>query len=220
MAQSWSKGLQVFTGIVSDVGSVAAVEQRNDVSRLRIRCAYEPAGIAIGASIACAGVCMTVVACGAGDGGGAVIEVDAAPETLRLTTVGAWREGTRVNLERSLKLGDELGGHLMAGHVDAVARIGSRQDMGDAVRFGFVTPDGFSRFIAPKGSVALDGTSLTINRVDGDMFDCLIVPHTLDVTTWRDRRPGDVVNLEVDTIARYVARLVAADHMIDGGANP
>ncbi len=108
----------------------------------------------------------------------------------------------------------------MAGHVDGVARISSRQDLGEAVRFGFVTPDGLARFIAPKGSLALDGTSLTINRVDGDTFDCLIVPHTLEVTTWRDRRPGDFVNLEIDTIARYVARLVAADHLIDGDASP
>lgn len=205
---------------MSDVGLVASLEDRDDVRRLRIRCAYNPLEIAVGASIACAGVCLTVVASAEDAMGGAVIDVDAARETLSLTTVGGWSDGTRVNLERSLKLGDELGGHLMAGHVDGVARISSREDLGEAVRFGFVTPDGLARFIAPKGSLALDGTSLTINRVDGDTFDCLIVPHTLEVTTWRDRRPGDFVNLEVDTIARYVARLVAADHLIDGDASP
>ncbi len=196
----------MFTGIVSDVGSVVAVERGNDVRRIRIACAYDPAGIDIGASIACAGVCLTVVACVPAENG-AVIDVDAAPEALRLTTAGDWKEGTRINLERPLRMGDELGGHVVAGHVDGLAVIDEREDTGDVIRFAFVAPDDLARFIAPKGSVALDGTSLTVNQVDGSRFDCLLVPHTLAVTTWKDRQPGDRVNLEVDTMARYVARL-------------
>jgi riboflavin synthase len=139
-----------------------------------------------------------------------VFEVDAAPETLEVTTAGEWRPGTRLNLERPLRIGDELGGHLVSGHVDGVANILSREDLGEAVRFGFAAPAPLARFIAAKGSVALDGTSLTVNNVDGDRFDCLVIPHTLAVTTWGERRRGDRINLEIDTVARYVARLTEA----------
>ena len=140
---------------------------------------------------------------------GAVFDVEAAPETLGLTNAQAWRVGTRVNLERALRVGDELGGHIVAGHVDGLAEIVDREDLGETTRFAFRLPPELSRYIAPKGSVCLDGTSLTVNGVDGDRFDCLIIPHTLKVTTWGARRVGDHVNVEVDTVARYVARLVA-----------
>ena len=140
-------------------------------------------------------------------GVGVTFEVDAAPETLAVTTAGAWVPGTRVNLERSLRVGDELGGHIVLGHVDGVAEIVARDDLGESVRFAFAAPPPLARFIAAKGSVALDGTSLTVNGVEGARFDCLIIPHTLKVTTWGERRVGDRVNLEVDTVARYVARL-------------
>ncbi|MHA1554058.1 MAG: riboflavin synthase [Alphaproteobacteria bacterium] len=201
----------MFTGLVSTVGTVRAVAQGNDVRRLRIACSYEPQDLAIGASVACAGVCMTIVAYEPEPDGGALVDFDAAPETLRLTTAGAWQVGTRINLERPLRLGDELGGHMVAGHVDGLARIEAREDIGAAVRFDFVAPPRLARYVAPKGSVALDGTSLTVNSVDHDRFDCLLVPHTLQVTTWADRRPGDLINLEVDTVARYVARLMSVD---------
>jgi riboflavin synthase len=197
----------VFTGLVSDVGSVVALEKRNDILTLQISSKYDPAGIADGASIACAGICLTVVDCHASQSGDALFTVEAASETQALTSVGGWQVGTRINLERPLRLGDELGGHLMSGHVDDVATITAREARGDAVRFGFRAPAHLARFIAGKGSVALDGTSLTVNSVMDNEFDCLIIPHTLKVTTWADRKTGDAVNLEVDTIARYVARL-------------
>ena len=197
----------MFTGIVTDVGTVTGIVEGNDVRRISIECAYDPATIAIGASISCAGVCMTVVSLAAG-GRGAVVDVEAAPETLALTNVQTWKMGTRVNLERPLKVGDELGGHIVAGHVDGLAGIVNREDLGATTRFTFEVPRELARYIAPKGSVSLDGTSLTINGVAGDRFDCLIIPHTLKVTTWGERQVGDSVHLEVDTIARYVARLV------------
>jgi riboflavin synthase len=197
----------MFTGIVSDVGTVARVVEGNDIRRFSIDSAYDPATIAIGASISCAGVCLTVVALKAG-GRGAVFDIEAAPETLALTNVQGWKAGTRVNLERPLKIGDELGGHIVAGHVDGLATIVGRDDLGEATRFTFEVPGDLARYIAPKGSVSLDGTSLTVNAVAGNRFDCLLIPHTLKVTTWGERRVGDRVNVEVDTIARYVARLV------------
>ena len=197
----------MFTGIVSDVGTVARVVEGNDVRRVSIDSAYDPATIAIGASISCAGVCMTVVSLEAG-GRGALFDVEAAPETLALTNVQGWQVGTRVNLERPVKVGDELGGHIVAGHVDGLAAIVGREDLGEATRFTFEAPHDLARYIAPKGSVSLDGTSLTVNGVDGDRFDCLLIPHTLKVTTWGERQVGDRVHVEVDTIARYVARLV------------
>ena len=199
----------MFTGIVSDVGRVVAVDRRNDVRRFTIDSAYEAESIPIGASIACGGVCLTVISREAA-GRGSHFDVEAAPETLALTTVADWDVGTAMNLERSLKLGDELGGHLVSGHVDGEALILEREDLGETTRFEFEAPPELSRFIAQKGSVALDGTSLTVNTVEGNRFSCLLIPHTLQVTTWGARKVGDRVNLEIDTMARYVARLAEA----------
>jgi riboflavin synthase len=199
----------MFTGIVTDVGRVAAVSESNAVKRIAIDSGYDATTIAVGVSISCAGVCLTVVSVEGSDRG-ARFEVDAAPETLRLTNAGGWKLGTRLNLERSLRIGDELGGHLVSGHVDGLATIVERTDIGDAVRFAFEAPRELARFVAVKGSVALDGTSLTVNEVDGTRFTCLIIPHTLAVTTWGERRAGDSVHLEVDQLARYVARLAEA----------
>lgn len=196
----------MFTGIVTDVGEVLAVTQRETGTRFRIGTNYDPDGIAIGASIACGGPCLTVIERGiAGNRG--YFDVDASPETFERTTIGAWAKGTRINLERSLKVGDELGGHLVSGHIDGVANIVERCDEGDMARFVFEAPRELALFIAEKGSVALDGTSLTVNGIDGARFDVMIIPHTLAVTTWGERRAGDAVNLEIDTLARYVARL-------------
>jgi riboflavin synthase len=200
----------MFTGIVSDVGEVRSVKPHADnLHRITIFCRYPRAELIEGASIACSGVCMTVV--GAGDEDGrSWFAVDAADETLRVTTVGRWRHGGRVNLERSLKMGDELGGHLVAGHVDGLATVIAREDMTDMARFVLRAPKGLARFIAPKGSVALDGVSLTVNAVEGDTFSVLIIPHTLAVTSFGALRQGDDVNLEIDTMARYAARLMDA----------
>ena len=198
----------MFTGLVSDVGEIRSVHPRaNNLHRITIFCRYPRAGIAEGASIACSGVCLTVVDTGEEDGR-VWFAVDAADETLRVTTVGRWRHGTRINLERSLKLGDELGGHLVAGHVDGLATVTAREDMTDMARFTLRAPAPLARFIAPKGSVALDGVSLTVNAVDGDSFSVLIIPHTLLVTTFGALASGDDVNLEIDTMARYAARLI------------
>jgi riboflavin synthase len=196
----------MFTGIVTDVGEVLAVTSRETGTRFRIGTNYDTDEIAIGASIACGGPCLTVVERGL-SGNRGYFDVEASPETLERTTIGDWRNGTRINLERSLKLGDELGGHLVSGHIDGVAKIVERRDEGDMARFVFEAPKELARFIAEKGSVALDGTSLTVNGVDGARFDVMIIPHTLAVTTWGERRAGDSVNLEIDTLARYVARL-------------
>ena len=198
----------MFTGIVSDVGTVLSVSEGNDVKRISIASGYDPASIAIGASINCAGVCLTVVAVAPGKRG-AVFDVEAAPETLAVTNVGHWHETTRINLERALRVGDELGGHIVAGHVDGLAAIVEREEMGDATRFRFRAPHELARYVASKGSVSLVGTSLTVNAVAGDEFECLLIPHTLKVTTWGERKAGDRVHLEVDTVARYVARLLA-----------
>lgn len=200
----------MFTGIVSDIGVVRQVRARPKGRRLRIETAYDPSTIAIGASIACAGICLTVVALPEAGDRQRWFEVEAWAEALRLTTVGSWSPGSRVNLERSLKLGDELGGHLVAGHVDGTALIAERVQEGEAVRFRLVPPFELSRFIAPKGSIALDGTSLTVNAVDADGFDVLLIDHSLRVTTWGERIAGDRVNLEIDTMARYAARLSEA----------
>ena len=196
----------MFTGIITDVGQLDSIEQRGD-TRLTISCAYDADTIDIGASIACSGICLTVVEKGTGADGRSWFSVDASQETLDRSTLGHWREGTPVNLERSLKLGDELGGHLVSGHVDGVGRIVSIEDEGDSRRFRFRAPDDLSPFIAAKGSISLDGTSLTVNDVDGSEFGVNIIPHTLEVTTWGRARTGDEVNIEIDMLARYVARL-------------
>jgi riboflavin synthase len=200
----------MFTGIVTDIGEVVAVEPRaQGLARLKIACGYDADTIDVGASIACSGVCLTVVAHGK-EGARTWFAVEAAAETLRLTTVGGWQKGSRINLERALKLGDELGGHVVAGHADGVARILAREDLTDMARFTLRAPTELARFIAPKGSVALDGVSLTVNEVDGDTFSVLIIPHTLAVTTLAALSSGDTVNLEVDLMARYAARLIEA----------
>jgi riboflavin synthase len=200
----------MFTGIVTDVGTVAAVKPLREGVGLRIDTAYDPQGIAIGASISCAGVCLTVTALPEGGSNARWFEVEAWEEALRLTTAMGWKSGTRINLERALKIGDELGGHIVSGHVDGTAEIIERKDGGDAVRFTLEAPRDLAKFIAPKGSVALDGTSLTVNKVEGARFDVLLIHHSLTVTTWGERQVGDRVNLEIDTMARYAARLVEA----------
>ncbi|GGD14701.1 riboflavin synthase [Aureimonas glaciei] len=200
----------MFTGIVTDIGRIASVTPLAEGKRLRVETAYEPAGIAIGASIACSGVCLTVTALPDHGSNERWFEVEAWEEALRLTTAGNWGEGTRINLERALKLGDELGGHLVSGHVDAMADIVKREEEGEATRFTLRADPAHKRYIAKKGSVCLDGTSLTVNGVDDDLFDVLLIRHSLAVTTWGDRQAGDRVNLEIDQIARYAERLFAA----------
>lgn len=197
----------MFTGIITDIGRVAAVSERDQGVALRIETTFDPADIDIGASIACSGVCLTVTALPEHGDNTRWFEVEAWEEALRLTTIGSWVAGSHVNLERSLKIGDELGGHMVSGHVDGQAEIIAIKDEGEARRFTLRAPDALSRFIAPKGSIALDGTSLTVNAVDGAEFDVLLIRHSLSVTTWGDRELGDQVNLEVDQMARYAARL-------------
>lgn len=199
----------MFTGIVTDVGTIERVEARGDL-RVRIRSGYSAAGIALGASIACDGICLTVVDRGP-EGQGAWFDVDVSAETVSRTNIRAglapWAPGVRVNLERALRLGDELGGHIVSGHVDGVAEVVGIEPQGDSSRFLFRAPEPLARFVAPKGSVALNGTSLTVNEVDGATFGVNIIPHTLSHTTWGQARVGSVANIEIDTLARYVARL-------------
>ena len=194
----------MFTGIVTDVGHVMALERRGDL-RARIATDYDIAGIEIGASIASDGVCLTVVDKGTDPQGW--YDVDISAETVNLTNIDNWVVGKRVNLERALKVGDELGGHIVSGHVDGLAEIVAMTDEGDSTRVTLSAPTALARFIAPKGSVALNGTSLTVNEVDGEQFGINFIPHTKSVTTWGDAKVGDKINLEVDTMARYVARL-------------
>ncbi|MFC0201810.1 riboflavin synthase [Paracoccus rhizosphaerae] len=198
----------MFTGIITDIGIVRMVQMRGDM-RARIGCAYDMAGVDMGASIACDGVCLTVVAKGED-----WFEVDISAETLSKTSIGSngWAVGQRLNLERALRVGDELGGHIVSGHVDGVARIVAASRDGDSLRLTFEAPAALARFVAPKGSVALNGTSLTVNEVDGNRFGINLIPHTQEVTTWGDAAEGDAVNLEIDTLARYVARLAEAGH--------
>ena len=191
----------MFTGIITDIGRVQGLTQRGDL-RARIGTAYETSSIDIGASIACDGVCLTVVALGDD-----WFDVDVSAETLSKTNLGKWAEGSRINLERALKVGDELGGHIVSGHVDGLAEIVAIADEGDSTRVTLRAPRDLARFIAPKGSVALNGTSLTVNEVDGCDFGINFIPHTKQMTTWGDASVGDPVNLEIDTLARYVARL-------------
>ena len=195
----------MFTGIVTDIGTVRALDPRGDL-RVRIGTGYDVGDLDLGASVACDGCCLTVVDRGE-DGAGGWFAVDVSAESLARTRLGDWREGTRVNLERSLRLGDEMGGHIVSGHVDGVARLVATRDEGDSTRFTFEVPAELARYVASKGSVALNGTSLTVNEVDGTRFGVNVIPHTQAVTTWGDAREGDRINLEIDTLARYVARL-------------
>jgi riboflavin synthase len=198
----------MFTGITTDVGEVVAMRpQAEGLHRLRVACTYPRASIAIGASIAHSGVCLTVVATGE-EGGRTWFEVDAAAETLRMTTAGAWKQGTRLNLERALKVGDELGGHIVAGHADGIAELIARENLTDMARLTLRAPKPLMRFVATKGSVALDGVSLTVNAVTPDTFSVLIIPHTLSVTALGTAKVGDKLNLEIDLMARYAARLM------------
>lgn len=207
------EGQMMFTGIVTDIGEIVAAEGEGKLRRFRIASVYDPATIAIGASIACSGICLTVVAKGESEGR-RWFEVETAAETLRLTAAGQWQPGTRLNLERAMRLGDEIGGHLVTGHVDTLAEIVTREDVtpddanwGATARFTLRVPAPHHRFIAAKGSVTLDGVSLTVNSVEEDRFTVLLIPHTLKVTSWGARQAGDKVHLEVDMMARYAARL-------------
>jgi riboflavin synthase len=196
----------LFTGIVSDLGVLASVKPSRGLKRLRISSRYSARSIAVGASILCDGVCMTVVATGGG-AKASWFEVEAGAETLQITTIAQWRVGKKINLERALKIGDELGGHIVTGHVDGAAKVVSREDLGDMARIRLRAPKALSRFIAAKGSVTLDGISLTVNEVKGEEFGVFIISHTIAVTNWKTIEPGAAVNLEVDLMARYAARL-------------
>ncbi len=194
----------MFTGIITDIGTVRVLQRAGDL-RARIGTGYDVAGIDLGASIACDGVCLTVV--DTGTEGGNWFDVQISAETLDKTNLGGWAEGHRINLERALRVGDELGGHIVSGHVDGVARVVALRDEGDSLRVSFEAPAHLAGFIAPKGSVALNGTSLTVNEVEGAQFGVNLIPHTRTVTTWDAVAVDDKVNLEIDTLARYVARL-------------
>ncbi len=206
----------MFTGIVTDIGVIESVKDHGtSLRRIRIHASYDAATIAMGASIACSGPCLTVVGFGPRAGGGCWFDIDAAAETLARTTVGSWQVGTKLNLERALKIGDELGGHLVSGHVDGVADVIARDDITDkagsswgaTAKFTIRVPKELAKFVVEKGSVALDGTSLTINSVDHDRLTVLLIPHTLEVTTWGAVKAGSKLNIEVDQMARYAARL-------------
>jgi riboflavin synthase len=195
----------MFTGIVTDVGRVRAIEKRGD-THIVLSTSYDTSQVELGASIACAGVCLTVV-----DKGGAKdrwFAVTASGETLSKTNLGSWKTGDTVNLERPMRVGDEFGGHIVSGHVDGLAEVKSITPEGESIRIVFEAPAALARFIAAKGSVALDGVSLTVNEVDGNRFGVNIIPHTQKVTTFGKLKPGAKVNLEIDLLARYVARLV------------
>ena len=191
----------MFTGIITDIGTIAALEQRGDL-KARIACNYEVDSIDIGASIACDGVCLTVI-----DRAENWFDVEISAESVSKTNLDVWEVGRKVNLERALRVGDELGGHIVSGHVDGVAEIVEMRDEGDSTRYVFRAPPALARFVAPKGSVALNGTSLTVNEVDGATFGVNLIPHTKEVTTWGQSAVGDRINIEIDTLARYVARL-------------
>lgn len=200
----------MFTGIVTAIGTIESVEQRGDM-RVRIACPWDPAKIAIGASIACAGVCLTVIEKG-GSAGGAWFAVDVSAETVSRTANGMWTQGARINLEPSLKVGDELGGHIVSGHVDAVGKVADWEPEGDSMRVTIVAPEALAPFIAAKGSITVDGVSLTVNSIrdypDGSVhFGLNVIPHTAEVTTLGELAQGSEVNLEIDTVARYLQRL-------------
>ncbi len=194
----------MFTGIITDVGAVQKIEKAGDI-RLVIGTQYDTADIDIGASIACSGPCLTVV-----DKGPGWFAVNASAETLSKTTLGSWGEGAKVNLERSLRVGEEMGGHIVTGHVDATAKVAERHPEGDSIRFVFEVPKALERYVASKGAVALDGISLTVNEVEGNRFGVNIIPHTQRATSFGTLQTGDEVNLEIDVLARYVARLEEA----------
>ena len=203
----------MFTGLVSDIGVIVARDLNAQGARFTIRTAYEAASIKLGASICCDGCCLTAtdvqtLADAKSAGQGTVFSVDVSNESLSKTTIGGWQPGHAINLERSLRAGDELGGHMVSGHVDGVAAIVEVNDDGNSRRFTFEVPAALARYIAPKGSIALDGTSLTVNDVSGNRFGVNLIPHTLTVTTWGQKLAGQSVNLEVDVFARYVARLM------------
>ena len=193
----------MFTGIITDVGTVTHIDETRGDKRFTIKTAFDLNNVPMGASIACSGCCLTVV-----EKTNNTFSVDVSAESLSKTNLGSWKEGSKVNLEQSLKLGDELGGHIVSGHVDGLAKLVSLEKEGDSHRLVFSVPDEFSKFMAPKGSVALDGISLTVNEVEGNRFGVNIIPHTWDVTSMGQRQVGDHLNFEVDTIARYVARMV------------
>lgn len=195
----------MFTGIVTDLGKIRAIEKRGD-TRIEIETSYDTDDIDIGASIACSGPCLTVIEKGRG-----WFAIEASAETLDKSALGDWAVGTTVNLERAMRIGDELGGHIVSGHVDAVATIVDMQPEGDSVRFTFEAPQAFAKYIAPKGSVCLDGVSLTVNEVQGNRFGVNIISHTQGETTFGSRQVGDRINMEIDTIARYVARILGKD---------
>lgn len=194
----------MFTGIITDIGRVRRI-RTGALAELTIASSFDTKAIAIGASIACSGACLTVIAVEEG-----AFTVQASAETLACTTIGGWGEGTPVNLEQSLRMGDELGGHLVSGHVDGLATIVERRPEAQSVRFTFTAPEALMPFIAPKGSVSLDGVSLTVNEIEGNRFGANIIPHTLACTSFSEAQPGRQMNLEVDMIARYVARLLNA----------
>lgn len=201
----------MFTGIVSDIGIIAKISPLEEGIRLRIHTDYDPNTIDIGASIACGGVCLTVVELPEDGTNSRWFDVEAWEEALRLTTFGSCQPGDHLNLERSLKVGDELGGHIVSGHVDGMAKVVSIEQEGEATRFTLEAPEELAKFIAPKGSITLDGTSLTVNSVNENQFDVLLIRHSLSVTTWGVVEVGDDINLEVDTMARYAARLAEFD---------
>ena len=207
----------MFTGIITDIGRIAKITKAGD-TRYDILTNYDPETIVLGASIACSGVCLTVVEKGTG-AEGHWFAMEASKETLDVTTAGHWREGTLLNLERALKMGDELGGHIVSGHVDGIAKIVSIVAEGDSQRYTFEAPKNLMGFIAPKGSVTLDGTSLTVNQVSAQSFGVNLISHTQDVTTWGFSREGDLVNLEIDVLARYVARLKEVENQDEGDIN-
>ena len=200
----------MFTGIITEIGTLSNVEQMDEGKRLTIQCAYDSGTIDIGASIAHNGVCLTVVDKSAA-GEANWYKVEAWEEALRVATMDSWHQGKKINLERALKIGDELGGHMVSGHVDGVAEIIEMNTEGQATRYTLRAPDALAKFIAPKGSVTLDGTSLTVNSVTGSTFDVLIIKHTLEVTCWGQAKKGDAVNLEIDQMARYAERLAQFD---------
>jgi riboflavin synthase len=204
----------MFTGIITDIGRLRRIT-RGSLAELTIATGFDTKAIAIGASIACSGACLTVIAVEEG-----AFTVQASAETLARTTIGGWTKGRAINLEQSLRLGDEMGGHLVSGHVDGLATIVERRLEAESVRFTFTAPASLMPFVAPKGSVALDGVSLTVNEVAGTRFGVNIIPHTLAHTNFGEAQPGQQMNLEIDTIARYVARLLAAGPLMQSGPPP